>query len=46
MRKRVKIALAVLLVAIAGVIAWQALRPRESVYQGKRLSLWLLRYES
>ena len=36
MRKRFQIALAVLLVAIVGVIAWQVLRERESVYQGKR----------
>jgi HEAT repeat protein len=41
--KRVYTALAVLLVAIAGVIAWQVLRPqeREPVYQGKRLAFWL-----
>src|SRR5882672_11358501 len=37
-------ALAVLLIAIAGVIAWQVLRLREPAYQGKRLSLWLQRY--
>ena len=46
MRKRVQIALALLLVAIAGVTAWQVLRPheREPVYQGKRLSVWLEQY--
>jgi len=46
MRKRVRIALAVWLVAIAGVVAWQALRPleREPVYQGKRLRTWLSEY--
>jgi HEAT repeat protein len=44
MRKRVRIALAVLLIAMVGAIAWQALRLREPVYQGKRLSLWLQRY--
>ena len=46
MGKRVQIALAVLLVAIVGVIAWQVMRPheREPVYQGKRLSVWLLQY--
>ena len=44
MRERVHIALAVLLVMLAGVIGWQvlqALREREPVYQGKRLSFWL-----
>jgi hypothetical protein len=41
MRKWVYIALAVLLVILAGVIAWQGLRLREPVYQGKRLSVWL-----
>jgi hypothetical protein len=45
MRKRVHIALAVLLVAIAGVIAWQVLRLREPVYQGRSLSNWLEGYE-
>jgi lipopolysaccharide export system protein LptC len=38
MRKRVSTALAVLLVAIAGVIGWQAVqtsREREPVYQGQ-----------
>jgi hypothetical protein len=36
MRKRVRIALAVLLVAIVGVVAFELLRPqeREPVYQG------------
>jgi HEAT repeat protein len=41
MRKRVYIALAVVLLALAGVIAWQVLREHEPVYQGKRLSVWL-----
>ena len=36
MRKRVQIALAVLLVAIAGVIAWQVLSLREPINQRKR----------
>jgi hypothetical protein len=45
MRKRVHIVLAVLLVALAGVIAWLGLRQREPVYQGKRLSVWLQGYE-
>jgi len=44
MRKRVYIALAVVLVALAGVIAWQALREREPVYQGKGLRVWLREY--
>jgi len=44
MRKRVQIALAFLLVAIAGVIAWQVLHLREPAYQGKRLSVWLQNY--
>jgi hypothetical protein len=44
-RKRVYIALAVLLVVIAGVSAWQGLREREPVYQGKRLSVWLKAYQ-
>src|SRR5579864_2809300 len=42
MRKRCRIALAVLLVAIIGVISWQSLR--EPVYQGKRLTVWLEQY--
>ena len=41
MRKRVYIALAVLLVTLAGVIAWQVRRLREPVYQGEPLSFWL-----
>ena len=41
MIKRVQVALAILLVMLAGVIAWQAMRLREPVYQGKRLSFWL-----
>ncbi len=35
---------AVLLVAMVGVIVWQVLGDREPVYQGKRLSDWLLSY--
>jgi hypothetical protein len=45
MRKRVQIALAVLLVAVAGVLAWLVLREPEPIYQGKRLSFWLYQYE-
>ena len=47
MRKRVYIALAVLLVMLAGVIAWQvfqASRERQPVYGGKPLTLWLRTY--
>jgi HEAT repeat protein len=40
MRKRVQIALAVLAVALLGVV-WQVLRPREPIYHGKVLSSWL-----
>src|SRR5436309_9540046 len=39
--KRVQIALAVLLVAVGGVITWQALRLREPVYQGRPLIVWI-----
>jgi HEAT repeats len=45
MRKRVYIALAVVLVILAGVAAWQGLRQREPVYQGRRLSDWLAAYK-
>jgi hypothetical protein len=45
MRKRVHIALAVLLVMLAGVIGWQMLHLREPIYQGKRLSSWLEAYK-
>jgi hypothetical protein len=44
MRKRVYIALAVLLVILAGVSAWQGLSLREPLYQGKPLSSWLQAY--
>ena len=44
MRKRVQIALAVLLVAMAGVIVLRVREPTEPVYQGKRLSVWLVQY--
>ena len=45
MQRRLQIALAVLLAAIAGVV-WQILRPREPgpVYQGKALRVWLREY--
>jgi hypothetical protein len=41
MRKRVRLLLAVVLVAVIGMIAWQVLRQSEPVYQGKPLSAWL-----
>jgi len=44
MRKRVQIALAVFLVVVVAGIAWQVLRLREPVYQGKPLSVWLQSY--
>ena len=44
MRKRVQIALALLLVAALGMVCWQVLGLREPVYQAKRLSLWLQGY--
>src|ERR1035437_1043795 len=43
MGTRVKIALAVLAVALVGVIVWQTW-PREPVYEGKPLSFWLKGY--
>jgi hypothetical protein len=45
MRKRVQIALAVLLLVVVGVIAWQVLRSSEPVYQGRPLSGWLDQWE-
>ena len=44
MQKRVYIALAVVLIILAGVIGWQGLREREPVYQGRSLSKWLEDY--
>jgi HEAT repeat protein len=44
MRKRVQFALAVLLVVLVGVIAWQIPKVREPLYQGKSLSVWLEGY--
>ena len=44
MQKRIQIALAVLLVMLAGAITWQVLREREPVYQGKPLRVWLRQY--
>jgi len=42
MRKRVHIALAVLLAALLAVVGWQVMRRQEPVYQGKPLSSWLI----
>ncbi len=44
MRKRVQVALAVLVVALISVTGWQVLRKREPVYQGKGLREWLIEY--
>ncbi len=44
MRKRVQIALAVLLFATVAGIAWP--REREPIYEGKPLSVWLQGYDS
>lgn len=41
MRIRSRIALAILLLAVVGGIAWLALRPNEPMYKGRRLSVWL-----
>jgi len=43
MRKWVYIALAVLLIILAGVSAWLGLREREPVYAGKPVSYWIAR---
>ena len=43
MRKRFQIALAVLLLVLAGVIAWQVLRVPEPVYDGKPANYWIRR---
>jgi hypothetical protein len=46
MPKRFHIALAILLVILAGVIAWQVLRLREPDYRGKPLRDWLALYDT
>jgi hypothetical protein len=48
MRKRVQIAFAILLVAVAGVVAARVMRlpDSEPVYEGKRLTAWLREYRS
>jgi hypothetical protein len=44
MRRPIKIAVALLLVARAGATVWRVSSLWEPVYRGKRLSLWLERY--
>src|SRR5690348_9242696 len=39
--KRFRIGLAILVVAIVGVVLWQVLRLREPVYNGKPISYWI-----
>jgi hypothetical protein len=44
MRKRYRIALAILLVAVVGVVGWMTFSFREPMYRGKGLSKWLEGY--
>ena len=44
MQKRVQIALAILLVAVVGMVGWTTFSFREPMYQGKSLSKWLEGY--
>ncbi|HWY74833.1 MAG TPA: HEAT repeat domain-containing protein [Verrucomicrobiae bacterium] len=44
MRKRIRIVLVIAGVVIASVLVLEALRPREPVYQGRKLSQWLNDY--
>ncbi|MDB6063831.1 MAG: repeat-containing protein [Pedosphaera sp.] len=46
MRKRSRIALALLLLAVIGGIAWLTLRTSEPMYKGKPLSFWLGAYSA
>ena len=46
MRKPVTIALAIVMVALAGVIMWQLGCVWEPIYQGKALSVWLEEYDN
>jgi hypothetical protein len=41
MRNGRRISFAALILAIIGIVAWKALRPREPIYEGKPLSFWL-----
>jgi len=45
MQKRLIVAVTLLLVIVAGLIAYQALREREPVYAGKSLRAWLRDYD-
>lgn len=45
MNKRRRIALIVLIAAVAGLVAWRLLRPTEPKYQGRSLSHWLWEME-
>lgn len=46
MRKRLRIALGILLIVLLACVAWALLQPREAepMYQGKRLSAWINDY--
>jgi HEAT repeat protein len=43
MRKRFRVGIALLLVAVIGGVTWLVLRPREPWYHGKPLSFWVIR---
>lgn len=43
-RRGVRLALCILLVAVAGAVAWQVLRVREPVYRGRPISFWIKRW--
>ena len=45
MQKRLIVAVVLLLVIVAGLIAYQSLREREPVYAGKSLRAWLREYD-
>jgi HEAT repeat protein len=45
MGKKRRILLAVLLVAVGGIILWRVSRPHDPVYRGERLSQWLKGYD-
>ena len=44
MEKRLKIALAILFLAVIGVVGWLGLKSTQPVYQGKHLDRWLDEY--
>jgi hypothetical protein len=41
MSKRIRITLGLLLIPLAFIVAWEALRPREPLYQGRTMSSWI-----